>query len=192
MLIVDAIIRFLQVIVWPLIVLYLANVFRAQIAALIGRVSKVKRGQLEIDFDRKLEQIAEKVQGDVETAFKHLLPSDPNASIIYNLLDVDPLSAILAAWVRFSEAARTRLGDPSAPLNGMRLITELEKRQMISHEDAEILHMFRGLRKNAAHRRNTSVDPVTAEKVCLVLLQIAHELDTTPPNCCTSRRCPQF
>ena len=178
MLIVDAIIRLLQVIVWPLTVLYLATVFRAQIAALIGRVTRLKRGELEIEFNEKLQQIADKAQPDVETAFKHLLPTDPNAKIIYELLDVDPLSAILASWVRFTEAARQRLGDPSAPLNGMRLISELEKREFISSDDAKILHMFRGLRNDAAHRRHIPVDPVTAEKVCLVLLQVAHELDT--------------
>src|SRR5436305_1575338 len=83
---VDAIIRLLQVLVWPLTVLYLATVFRAQIAALIGRITRLKRGELEIEFNEKLQQIADKAQPDTETAFKHLLPTDPNAKIIYDLL----------------------------------------------------------------------------------------------------------
>jgi hypothetical protein len=177
LIIIDLIIRLLQVVIWPLTVLFLATAFRAQIAALIGRVSRVKRGELEIDFNQKLQQIADKAEEDVQAAQKHLLPSDPHARLIYSLLEVDPLSAILAGWVRFAEAARKRLGDASPMLNGMRLIGELQKREFISDHDAEILHMFRGLRNDAAHRRNFYIDPVTAEKVCLVLLQIAHELD---------------
>jgi hypothetical protein len=168
-------IQILDILVWPAVILTLALLFRVQLTALIERINTIKHGNTEINLNEKLKSIVEK--GDTAEPRKEIaLEEDGDGQLIDNLLDVDPLSAILVAWVEFNRIGREILGIDFKSSNATHLISGLKKKEYISAHDSEILNMIRGIRNDAAHLRSSEIDINTASKVCVLLQQIISEL----------------
>ncbi|MDA3799858.1 MAG: hypothetical protein PF692_12340 [Kiritimatiellae bacterium] len=175
----DYIIKIIEALAWPVTIIVLAKMFQTQLTGLINRISRLKHGDTELSFQKQLQEIADKAElkHNPDSRQEHLIPDDEETTLVFKLLNVDPLSAILVAWERFSDAARKRLGDES-PMNiGLNLIRKLNQQNLIDEPDLDILNFIRNVRNSAAHARDTYVDKETAQRICSILLQLANELE---------------
>ena len=161
---------------WPAVVLIVFFSLKGKFGALIDRTKHFKHKDTEVGFNEQLNLIANKAD---ETPLLETTEVEPTKieELVNALIEIDPYSAILAAWVHFSESARDLLdSDSDKKANPARLIEALSRHNYINYHDAEILNMIRGLRNDAAHHRSAEVDSVTAWKVCKILLVISDEL----------------
>jgi len=172
----NEIIQLLDILAWPVVVLTLALLFRIQLIALIERISSIKHGKTEIALNEKLKSIADKGSNN-DTPKETPSTETDEKKLIYDLLDLDPLSAILVTWVEFNRIGRELLGIEPRSSNAVHLIGGLRDREYISDHDADILNMIRGIRNDAAHLRSDDIDLQTATKVCVILLQIISDLE---------------
>lgn len=167
---------------WPVTTLVIFFCLKTQIGELIGRMRKLKHGDTELAFDEQLLKAAEaaddagKLDKSKAAQQEHAELTRPEKHLA-DLAKLDPLSAILAAWVHFTDAANAALRiQGSKRSNSLQLIRSLEDEGLIETEDAKLLNMIREMRNDAAHNRSSDITPSTAWKVCRVLIQLADEL----------------
>lgn len=176
---IDLITKIVPALAWPITTLIIFYSLRSEVAALLKGIRRLKHGETELEFNERLQEIVDVAGGDSKLLMPPASKGGETQVLISNLLQVDPLSAILAAWVKFSNAAQLVLeveeGKSPSPL---RLINSLLKHHLINDHDAEVLHMIRNLRNDAAHGRTNDVDLETACKVCRVLIVISDELES--------------
>lgn len=172
----DELVKLIVGLAWPAVVLTMFFTMRNQFCALIDRTKHIKHKDTEVSFNERLQEIAAKVEEQPRIEEVTSAPTEIE-ELVSNLIRVDPYSAVLAAWVHFSKAARDRLDSPSAEsASPARLIDALRREDLITSHDAEVLHLIRGLRNHAAHHRSTEIDQETVWKACRVLLVISDEL----------------
>lgn len=178
------ILKLLVGLAWPAVVLTIFFTMKNQFCALIDRTKHIKHKDTEVIFNERLQEIAAKVEEQPRIESMISAPTTEIEKLVSNLIRVDPYSAVLAAWVHFSKAARERLDSLSAESSSpARLIDALRREDLITSHDAEVLHLIRDLRNHAAHYRSTKIDQETVWKACRVLLAISDELaNKNQPN----------
>jgi len=102
----DHAITLAQAVAWPLALLVVALLFRAQIVALAHRLDELRWGDKSARFTRRLDRI-ERAGGPVAEADSALALSGDHARFL-QLLELSPAAAVLDSWARV-EQARTRL-----------------------------------------------------------------------------------
>jgi hypothetical protein len=173
----DELVKLIMGLAWPTVVLTIFFNMKNQFCALIDRTKHIKHKDTEVSFNEQLQEIAAKVKEQPRIEPVISAPTTDIEQLVSNLIRVDAYSAVLAAWVHFSKAARDRLDSPSAEsASPARLIDALRREDLITSHDAEVLHLIRGLRNHAAHYRSTEIDQETVWKACRVLLVISDEL----------------
>jgi len=172
----DDLVKLFVGLAWPAVVLTIFFTLKSNFSALIDRTKHIKHKDTEVIFNERLREIAKKVEEAPRIEAPTSEPSEIEG-LVSSLIEVDPYSAVLAAWVHFSEAARSRIESPSAKNSSpARLIDALLHEDLITSHDAEVLHLIRGLRNDAAHYRSPEIDEETVWKACRVLLVISDEL----------------
>src|ERR1700691_987398 len=95
--------------VWPIVVIILAYWFRDSIKAAIPRLSKVKGGGFEAEFERKLEEVEIEVAKD--KLFETVEPfSEFQREKYRQLIEVTPALGVTEAWTDVDFALRPLLG----------------------------------------------------------------------------------
>jgi hypothetical protein len=172
----DELVKLIVGLAWPVVVLTIFFTMKNQFSALIDRTKHIKHKDTEVSFNERLQEIAAKVEEQPRIEAAASAPTEIE-ELVSNLIRVDPYSAVLAAWVHFSKAARNRLNTASAEgASPARLIEALRRENLITSHDAEVLHLIRDLRNHAAHHRSSEVDQETVWKACRVLLVISDEI----------------
>jgi len=165
--------------IWPITVFVLAICFRAELRGLLARITRIKHGDSEAEFERKVEAAAEQVQMKSPGSPPGL--ETPNAERIFSILNIDPKAALIAAWVEFEGAARNALyGDDKEGAARSRpapfVIEKLKEKGLLATADADLVSLLRQLRNVALHHHGTEIESQTAYKAITVLLQLTWEL----------------
>ena len=115
--VVDHAVTLVQAVAWPLAILVVALLFRAQIVALAHRLDELRWGDKAARFTRRLDRI-ERAAGPPPDEDSALALTGDHARFL-QLLEMSPAAAVLDAWARV-EQARGRLilqGKNEAALN---------------------------------------------------------------------------
>jgi hypothetical protein len=158
----------LSSIAWPLTIVLLAYLFRNSIARILDsvRLKRIKRGDLQIEFEQKLTELKEKVDVAVPSKLhyakpnkKLVAPGDERFLIdneIQAITNVNPAAGIALAWShveRELSAAVSRLGISADyarnPAN--KNIQLLKESGYINQEIYGVLNDLRTLRNKAVH-----------------------------------------
>lgn len=150
----NLIVQLLTGIAWPVVVLWIAYLFRAELRNLIGRVSRFKYKDLE--FESGLEK-AETSIAVIEAT--RSLP-EPNALVegrleqLRDLMRVSTRAAVMEAWIMIEEAAAKSgfiTGAQTPRTNVMSFITYLVHQGRLPSESVTLAGKLRELRNQAAH-----------------------------------------
>ena len=151
---------------WPLTALAIFLVVRRPLLALVPLVGRLKVGDLELDFGRRLAE-AKAEAAALPAARASTAPATDDDALL-RLASAAPRAAILEAWLRLEgaalDAARRRgTTEPVSHVRSpMRLIEALEEFGVIDARQAAVFHELRSLRNSAAHAVGFEPSPDTA------------------------------
>lgn len=148
----ENLINFLDVVVWPCVVLIVLFILRKPIKALLPYVKTIKYKDLEVNFRKGLDQIKEEAIEagiDIQTGIG-------DRSEIYKLTESSPTSAILESWKELEVSAKRKVEELAPretkfrnPLQ--RPIAYLEHTGALNPSTTRTVRDLQSLRNQAAH-----------------------------------------
>lgn len=144
---------------WPLAAIVIAILFRAQISALLNKITKLTWGDKAVDFAHKLD----KVEKTAET-----IPAEPDAppanpadgltdERFEQLVALSPNAAIIETWGKVEKAindlARDYNVDTSKARNVAEMVKALKSHSLINIQTLVTVDELRALRNAAAHNQ---------------------------------------
>jgi len=141
---------------WPLATIVIVTIFRRPLTQLLPLLRRVKYGDLEAEFERKIEEAKSEAAAVLpEVTRKALAPSADETRLI-QLSEISPRAAVLEAFTGVELAAISaarKLGMPKAFPRTLtyRALTFLEESGKVDHQLVTLLRDLRGLRNQAAH-----------------------------------------
>lgn len=148
----ENLIRLLDVIIWPAVVLFVVFMLRKPIKALLPFVENIKYKDFEVKFRKDLDQAKEEAQ---EAGIELQTKIDEKTEI-YKLIEVSPASAILESWKELEVSARKKVKE-LAPRDTKfrnllhRPIAYLEYTGALIPSTARTVRDLQSLRNQAAH-----------------------------------------
>lgn len=146
---------------WPLAVVIILLIVRKPLINLIPFLQRLKYKDLELDFGRKVQELAAKATGE--------LPSSEGARPnLTQIAYISPRAAVLEAWLELEAVAmdaskRHNLSLTSREMRSpLELGQALEKAGIMDGRKLEIYHRLRNLRNAAAHATEFAFDPEVA------------------------------
>lgn len=148
--------KLIEVTAWPIASVLLVLLLRKEIRSLLPYVKKLKAGPVEAEFEREVEELQK------ETGAKAApipLPEGLTAErqILFQLVQVNPRSAILEAWRGIEEAAVRLVQEKGLYVSerdarsAFAVIRAIGSASLLSPEDFALYHDLRALRNQAAH-----------------------------------------
>ncbi|HHT9116658.1 MAG TPA: hypothetical protein ACFYEL_09340 [Candidatus Wunengus californicus] len=155
----DRIIKLLDVIIWPSLVLILFIMLRKPIKSLLSFVENIKYKDFEVKFFRKdLDQLKEEAK---EAGIDLQTPIGEKTEL-YKLIEISPSSAILESWKELELAARKKVEELAPretkyknPLQ--RPIAYLEYTGALIPSTARAIRELQSLRNQAAHMSDVKI-----------------------------------
>lgn len=181
----DNIIKLIEVIVWPAVVIIMAIMFRHELRKAAQRLSSLKYKDFSADFNANLS----KIEGDLVklTSSKSdeqqkLIENEQTLSSYERLLriaDISPRAAIMEAW-RDIEVTTKQVTDvygisAGGNIAGVKAIRQLVERGLLPPTVVSAYEGMRRLRARAAHAADFAIDPEKAERY----IETAHQFFMT-------------
>lgn len=162
----------IQALAWPLAVLVLALLFRAEIRVLLGRMKKGKVGAAELEFEVAVRSLESESKTLAAPAGASALTAPQVA-----LLSTDPRAAVIGAWLQVEDAVEQLLYARAAaveevPRNRGAQLRALTRQELLAPPHIALLNELRALRNQAVHEADfrPAPDAVTA------YIKLANEL----------------
>lgn len=141
---------------WPTASVLLVLLLRKEIKSLLPHVKKLKAGPVEAEFEREVTEL-QKETGTQPTSVP--LPAGLTAErqMLFQLVQVNPRSAILEAWRGIEEAAARLVQEKALFVSdrdarsAFAVIRAIGNASLLSPEDFALYHDLRALRNQAAH-----------------------------------------
>jgi hypothetical protein len=172
---------------WPVTVLLIFAVLRTPLLRLIPLLERLKYRELEVDFGRRLEEVASAAAA-LSTATVSGAATLPASSDLLRLVESSPRAAILEAWIRLEAAAiaaarRQHVDIPPSLLRSPhQLVQVLEETGVIDARQAAVFHELRGLRNSAAHASSFTPSPSAAQEYLRLAHALEHSLSEAQPS----------
>jgi len=177
--------KLVEFLAWPVAAVVLVAVLRTELRQLLPHVKKLKAGPVEAEFEREVKELQKEVSAQPAPV---PLPEGLTAEwqMLFQLVQVNPRSAILEAWRGVEEAALRLVQSKGLYVSerdarsAFAVIRAIGSANVLSAEDFALYHDLRGLRNQAAHA--TDFTPTTdaalsyvglASRLCGALEQAA-------------------
>jgi hypothetical protein len=153
--------KVIEFLAWPITIIVLVKILRAEIKALLPFLKKLKAGPVEAEFERDIKEIKEysKVQsGDV--ARQGVVT--PEQQMLLQLVQINPRAAVLEAWRGVEQSAIRVIQNKAIYVperesrSPLALIRALNKEKILSEDEISLYHELRMLRNQAAHTQDFS------------------------------------
>lgn len=149
---------------WPIAAVILVVMLRAELRQLLPHVKKLKAGPVEAEFEREVKQL--QIEASTQPA-PVALPEGLTAErqMLFQLVQVNPRSAILEAWRGVEEAAARLVQTKGLHVSEIdarstfAVIRAIGNANILSSDDFALFHDLRTLRNQAAHA--TDFTPTT-------------------------------
>jgi hypothetical protein len=179
---IDQVLEFTKILIWPVVVVWLAFLFRLELQKLLQRLSQFKFQDFEAKFSEKLDQSEISVPETVAIAG---VKSDKKSDfdLVHSLIDISPRSAVLEAYVLFEQAARKAaqsLGVPESRRTPAMVVGHLAKLANYSNSDILALSNLRDLRNMAAHAPDIAITEEMANDYIALAQKAIRLLENAP------------
>lgn len=159
------IVKFIDVLAWPSVVLILVFALKEQLPELIPGISKIlsslknlKFGKLEMKFSREIQQLESEVPVEIETVVLDTVSSEKPAQSerLKQLIELSPRLAIIEAWriVELSavDFLRKQLDSTDLRFRSVyEILDSLESNEFITKSTGRFFRKLNRLRNHAAH-----------------------------------------
>lgn len=163
-------VEIVKALAWPLATLGIAGMFRDQFRTLLGRVRKGKLGPAEFEFEESVRALKDEA-ADLPKREPVRLPPET-----IRLLDSNPRSAIISAWLELEEAMRDLLRSkgfaPQAVASPLRTIQLIKDLGIVDPVYVAFTDELRHLRNRATHE----LDFKPAHESVIDYVRLAKEL----------------
>lgn len=154
------VVNLLGAIAWPIAALAIALIFRREIRALLGRITRGRLGSAEFEFDKDAQDLKDVVYQELKD--KSISISIPKSGSIRP--SGEPRTAVISTWTELEEltrqlAMKKNVIDPFNARNPSRVIRALEKERVLEPTFITLFHELRALRNQAAHDANFRPSP---------------------------------
>lgn len=179
----DNLIKLLDVVAWPTVVLIVTFMLRKPIKALLPFVENIKYKDFEVKFRKELDQVKEEAQ----EAGIEIKTEIGDQTEIYKLIEISPTSAILEIWKELEISARQKV-EELAPRDTkfknllQRPIAYLEHTGALIPSTARAVRDLQSLRNQAAHSKELkltkedAIEYVALSKAILKQVEAISEL----------------
>lgn len=159
------IVKFIDVLAWPSVVLILVFALKEQLPELILGISKIlsslknlRFGKLEMKFSREIQQLESEVPVEIETVVLDTVSSEKLAQSerLKQLIELSPRLAIIEAWriVELSavDFLRKQLDSTDLRFRSVyEILDSLESNEFITKSTGRVFRKLNRLRNQAAH-----------------------------------------
>ncbi len=169
---------------WPAVVVVAAFTLREPAKSLVKLLTKLKYGDLELSFERKVEKLEQSASDALPPEVPTTSPQKPVLTPeVATLAESSPRAAIIEAWVRVSAAALSALkrkgvalppGKQHPPLLIERSLAESG---LLTEEQLGLLRQLRNMRNSAVHGSSFKLDTGAALAYVSIAGRLARHLD---------------
>ena len=153
----DFIVRLVEAVAWPAAAVWLGYLFRADLRALLNRVSHLKYGEAEAMFEVGVEKIGEDVPRlPPPKTQEELEPISIKERELFELSERSPRAAVLEAWLEVEREIAVAATKLQLPPNDMVAVL---KHSDLTSEYVPTFQQLRALRNQAAHADAFSPNP---------------------------------
>ncbi len=157
--IMDYILKFLELTIWPIVTLVVFFVLKKPLKALLPFVNKFKYKDIEVSFSESLKEVRKEAE---ESGLDVEAKSTPEEKIdLYKLIEISPSAAILESWKEIETAAKDKIKllvvGNSQQKALQRPITHLELTGALIPTTARAIRDLRALRNQAAHTQHFQI-----------------------------------
>lgn len=156
-------------IAWPVVVIWIAYLFKSELRTLLHRMSQLKYKDVEAKFETRLAEAEAKV-----STIEQIAPSEPprpeitsKLESLLRIADVSPRAAIMEAWVLIEEVAGKSgfvQGAAIPRVNPHLFAEELVRLGKLPKGSDSLLDQMRRLRNQAAHLPEFSINQDEADR----------------------------
>lgn len=176
----EYLVRLVEALAWPGVVLIALFVLRGSIADLVPMLQRLKYKDLELEFERDLDKLREEAR---DMRSKTTLPptaESVDADLNYYLQQVrqsSPRNAVIEAWLGLessavSTATHFKLMPERTRVTASSALEALVTAGVLSDNDLRIINELRLLRNKAVHELSASISEYDAAK----FLEIARDV----------------
>jgi hypothetical protein len=184
------ILDFIAAIAWPIVVVFIALVFKDELRKLIHRLSHIKGKDWELSFNKELKEAEETASEVIQTSPEKLsqIP-DPkaNTSLYDRLIDlstISPAAAVMVSWrdleLSVRNAAKSLQIDTSTVRTGSKIIQMLRDLDKTDRSIYNLYNRLRIMRNGIAHDDNADIDSKGASKYVDLALRLASYFNDLP------------
>jgi len=156
----EAFFKLLGSLSWPVAVYMIARHFKAELAALLARLKKVKAGSAEAEFERGVDEASQAA---------NIPPVDPEPEVAAPAVKAaaaDPRGSILGAWLevekavfRLCEARHLNVPSTRVKLGVLPAMKAIQSANALDPNYVGLFHDLRSLRNAAAHNYDFNPEP---------------------------------
>ena len=163
----DNFIKLVEILAWPVTSLILIFAMRKPITGLIPQISKFKYKELEMEFEKDLNDLSQRSQ---ETKLNNETEIDQEEDYyLQKVKDISPRAAILESWLGLESTAISSAKHFNLISDGKRqtlsqILKLFEKEDILTSENVEIINDLRMLRNKATHETNFHISEEEATK----------------------------
>lgn len=163
----DHLVEIIKALAWPVAVIWMSFIFRAEVRSLLGRVSSFKYKGVEASFGKSLEK-AESDARNIESPASQVEDSE-NAQVeqLLRISEVSPRAAVVEAWTLIETAAMKHglvAGATIRRTNPKMILNYLELSGKFSPESIRLINELRHIRNKATHLPDFAVSQSDAER----------------------------
>lgn len=174
---------------WPVAVLVIALIFRAQIRQLMSRpIRRLRAGSVEVEFDRLMSEVQVAVETPTPSGEGHAATiASPVIEELEDIILTSPVAAVLDAHSAVERELRSLIaaGDPGVDVTKMstgRLLREGVERGIITPETANAVEGITVMRNLAAHGRPSEITPERARDYLALVDAVLFTVRQPPPT----------
>jgi hypothetical protein len=162
------IVQIISALAWPVTVLIIFLILRRQLIALIPALQRFRFRDLELDFNRQVQELKSEVREQLEPLRGVLNGEEQIRTRWVELAQISPRAVVLEAWLQLEQAAieaarRSGLNLKSAEMKSPLILGQaLEETSILDDQTPAIYHQLRNLRNAAAHASDFAFTPDSA------------------------------
>lgn len=156
----EALFKLLSSLAWPFAAYLIARHFRAELAALLARLKKVKAGSAEAEFERGVNEASQSAD------IPHVDQEPEDVAPAVSAAIADPRGAILSAWLeveravfRLLEVRQLNVPSLRPKLGVLPAMKAIQSANALDPNYVGLFHDLRSLRNAAAHNYEFNPEP---------------------------------
>jgi hypothetical protein len=175
-------VELVKALAWPVAVIWIAYIFRAEVRQLLGRVSSFKYKDVEASFEKSLSKAEKSAKNIARPQINESETDLSQKEQLLRIADVSPRAAVVEAWTLIETAAMKSglsTGTAIKRTNPKMILDHLASSGKFSPDSLELINQLRQIRNKASHLPDFAVTQSEAERYLDLAVQSAAVIGAT-------------